>query len=441
MNLKNLLLKLVLASLSLVSIAVFAENGRLYVKPGGTGDGSSWAKAVGSVDAALALLTQDCKTDLWFAVGEFKLTKKALIPRTVSLYGGFSGNETSLEQRDMSKKTTICGGAFPTLLAEKRNEGQDPTYIDGFIFTGTNQVTVADGGVAGNIELRGGRNISNCIIRENGYQKCGGVYAGEDAMIVNCLFYKNITTLASACVTIGATAQVINCTIVNNFGDKNSWGGLRVSGVDTKIVNTVIWGNSKTEDGVERPYQVRIDADGYGTFDHCAIQGELSGGAVSWKTPKQMISCLNLNAGNDHAAGPGFVNVVGDDYQLKNESPLLNKGNNAFVATIPTDLLGKQRVQGGTVDMGAYEAANGAGFDAVYEGASLIAYPNPVKDIVVVIADNAIRAEVYTLAGSLVYQSGIETNGQLNLSDLTPGYYQLVVYTHNGIRKMPVVKQ
>ena len=413
----------------------------IYVKPNGTGDGSSWANAIGSVDAALALVSNDCGKDIWFAEGEYPLSARITIPRTVSLYGGFVGTETTLDQRDASRKSTIKGGTYASLLAPKRSEGQEPTYIDGFIFTGTNQISTADAGVAGNIELWAGRNIRNCIIKENQYQKCAGVYAGEDAQIINCLFYKNNTTLASACVTIGATAQIINSTIVNNYGASNSWGGLRVSGVDTKIMNTVIWGNTKDISGSQNPYQVRIDADGNGTFDHCAIQGELSGGDVSWKTPKQMISCLNLNADNANAAGPNFVNVADANYQLMNVSPLLNSGKNDFVATIPTDLIGGSRIQNGTVDMGAYEAVSGAGSEIIKEVSSLIAYPNPVQDMMVIIVDNAIRAEIYNVAGSLVYQSLVTTNGQLNLSDLNPGYYHLVVYTHNGVQKMPVIKK
>ncbi|MEG1905735.1 MAG: choice-of-anchor Q domain-containing protein, partial [Bacteroidales bacterium] len=345
----------------------------IYVKPNGNGAGSSWTDAVGTIDAALALVSNDCAKDIWFAEGEFPLTARIIIPRTVSLYGGFIGTETALSERDASRKSTIKGGAYASLLAPKRSEGQAPTYIDGFIFTGTNQISVAEAGIAGNIELWAGRNIRNCIIKENNYQKCSGVFAGEDAQIINCLFYKNNTTLASGCVTIAGTVKVINSTLVNNYGEGNSWGGLRVSGVDTQIQNTVIWGNTKSIDGIQQPYQVRIDTEGFGTFANCAIQGVLSGGDVSWKTPKQIISCLNLNPDNVNATGPNFINVENENYQLTNVSPLLNSGNNDFVATIPTDLIGANRIQNDTVDMGAYESAGGTGTEMIKEESSLIA--------------------------------------------------------------------
>jgi hypothetical protein len=51
---------------------------------------------------------------------------------------------------------------------------------------------------------------------------------------------------------------------------------------------------------------------------------------------------------------PAFVNLTSGDYHLQSNSPCINSGNNAFVAT-SVDLDGNPRIAGGTVDMGAYE--------------------------------------------------------------------------------------
>jgi hypothetical protein len=42
-------------------------------------------------------------------------------------------------------------------------------------------------------------------------------------------------------------------------------------------------------------------------------------------------------------------------YQLKTTSPGIDKGNNAWVSGVSTDVYGKPRIYGGVVDLGAYE--------------------------------------------------------------------------------------
>jgi len=55
---------------------------------------------------------------------------------------------------------------------------------------------------------------------------------------------------------------------------------------------------------------------------------------------------------------PLFVAPDSGDYRLQPCSPLVNAGNNTYVSpTTNTDLAGQPRIQGGTVDIGAYETA------------------------------------------------------------------------------------
>lgn len=80
-----------------------------YVSPSGTGDGSSWAKATGNLQAAInASVAGD---EVWVAAGSYRpdslINPKKITSETfflkdgVSLYGGFAGNETSKEARQL----------------------------------------------------------------------------------------------------------------------------------------------------------------------------------------------------------------------------------------------------------------------------------------------------------------------------------------------------
>ncbi|MEG1839306.1 MAG: fibronectin type III domain-containing protein [Bacteroidaceae bacterium] len=82
-----------------------------------------------------------------------------------------------------------------------------------------------------------------------------------------------------------------------------------------------------------------------------------------------------------------------------------------------------------------FAASNKVSFSVNKEGSSIAlekqsigCYPNPVIDILNISYENVIRAELYTLGGSLVFvKENIEK--QLNLSEIPIGYYQLKLYT------------
>ena len=78
-----------------------------HVSIKGTGDGSSWEKAMGSLDDALAKATSG--DEIWIAAGTYKPTQLIKSSKKnsrhfplkdgVSLYGGFAGTEKSKEER------------------------------------------------------------------------------------------------------------------------------------------------------------------------------------------------------------------------------------------------------------------------------------------------------------------------------------------------------
>jgi hypothetical protein len=194
----------------------------------------------------------------------------------------------------------------------------------------------------------------------------GGVWCEGTAVVSNCVVTGN-RALTDAGGIYGGT--VVNCTITGNSAVR--YGGAAKAAT---MNNCFLTGNSAS----------RGAAVAESTLNNCTVLGNsvtpgslyTCGGALSCTVNNSIIlynstynyepgpfedatwfySCttpLHIGAGN-FDADPGFVNSAAGDYHLQTNSPCINAGNNAYVATA-TDFDGKPRVKGGTVDLGAYE--------------------------------------------------------------------------------------
>ena len=145
-----------------------------------------------------------------------------------------------------------------------------------------------------------GSSVSNCVINNNGV----GIYFN----------------------TVG---NAVNCDIVNNTT------GITATNT-SKIVNTILWGNSTQYNGSSL------------VFANCGIQGGLSGGTDGGGNK-------TLSATNGADTGPNFVSSSSDFHINAWIAPLVDGGISSYTGvTIPgTDIEGKSRIS--TLDIGAYE--------------------------------------------------------------------------------------
>ena len=228
----------IIAALSLLQLGA-QQTDRIFVKPDGNGDGSSWATPLGDLHQALAMAVPNSGTEIWVATGVYFTTSgtnRSLsfrIPSGIKLYGGFAGNEQSIEARKIERNPTKLSGEIGTPAAGDNaytvvytKNVSESTLIDGFIITGgsankklSNDLVTPEVSGAGwyNIATKGTSNptIRKCKFIDNNAREGAGFFnladGGEASpSIEKCQFIRNIARLDGGAVYNGS------------FGGKNT---------------------------------------------------------------------------------------------------------------------------------------------------------------------------------------------------------------------------
>jgi hypothetical protein len=180
--------------------------------------------------------------------------------------------------------------------------------------------------------------VSNCIITGNSAGGSGGGGSGW-ATFLNCLIRGNTAFTnggglcwgwATNCLIVGNSAQkgggtylvdlLYNCTISGNTASV-SYGGV---GSGVHMYNCIVYYNTAP-----------VSSNHSAKMDHCCTV----------PIDYSIYSFTNE---------PRFVDPAAGNFRLQSNSPCINAGNNAYVRS-STDLDGKPRIMGGTVEIGAYE--------------------------------------------------------------------------------------
>ncbi len=232
----------------------------IYVAQFGTGDGSSWQKAQSSLVKALAQARPN--TQVWVMKGTYYPTQCTTcsvndrrqafnFPEGVSVFGGFSGYETSPTQRDMKNATTILSGDIDRDGLPNNNSYSviytyglsSKSVVDGFTISGGNANDTA--AAAGEINSSGGGwfndcrdtvsepTIRNCTFKNNYAYTFGGglfnnMFRGKcRSQVLNCTFANNYSHSVGGAVNNFAvdggicSARFEFCNFVNNKSDES----------------------------------------------------------------------------------------------------------------------------------------------------------------------------------------------------------------------------
>src|SRR5690606_29032861 len=174
----------------LFCICLLPASAQIHVTVSGAGnrDGSSWSNAIGAAQLQPVLRNAPAGSVFWIAAGTYKPHPSSkdtsfVIPSKVKVYGGWAGNETSLDSRDWRKNVTILSGdiGMPGDTSDNSytvvsvNKADSNTLLDGCTITGgnANRVNAAGGGM---IVINSAIRIRNCTIIENTAQIGGGMY-------------------------------------------------------------------------------------------------------------------------------------------------------------------------------------------------------------------------------------------------------------------------
>ncbi|HEY3387110.1 MAG TPA: right-handed parallel beta-helix repeat-containing protein, partial [Saprospiraceae bacterium] len=187
----------------------------IYVNPNATGtnSGTSWVNAFTSLQDALRLDCPDIE-EFWVAGGSYyptDITHDRLatfqLNNGIKVFGGFEGDELTLEERDYNFFITTLNGDIDQDGMLKGNvfnvvngSNTDSTSVlDGFTIRGGNADIVfgtfePQSSAAGMFTRNGVPTISNCHFTENfAFMGAGMLNDNASPKIINCTFSDNIT--------------------------------------------------------------------------------------------------------------------------------------------------------------------------------------------------------------------------------------------------------
>lgn len=241
----------------------------------------------------------------------------------------------------------------------------------------------------GALEVQNNVVVKNCRFYNNGSAGGGAVHMAGQSAFYNCIFKNNFARtplywshstgnpFSDNFAQGGAfyhnpyaapytgPLKMINCTFFGNYG-VNAQGGTFATedagpGMQLQFFNCIIRNSNVSGNQCEDPFgSGMFNAPCMGPigtsgtpgavvdFYDCNLQST-SSGQFTWNVATNFY-------GNTQTTNPQFNNTGTNDFRLQATSPSINAGNSTHLPTwLTEDIAGNTRINGASVDMGAYE--------------------------------------------------------------------------------------
>ncbi len=289
----------------------FLNAKTVYVSESGSGgnSGESWNDALDNLNDAIVI--SNSGDEIWVAAGTYRLKDRSesfLLKEGVKIYGGFSGTESSIEERDFLLNNSILHGDVANNDIEGEflsNKGDNAlhvvvasediskeTLLDGMVISGgftDGEFGAGNDRQGGGILLIGAPTIKNCLITKNGGYNGGGLcYASENsqnAVLSNCRFFNNEVIYRGAGVYIGAfnlEVEINDCEFESNSAF-NGGGAIASLASSLTINNSEFKSNVCDTIGGGAVYLNGFIGEPVLTINECTFsdnQSKLNGGAI-----------------------------------------------------------------------------------------------------------------------------------------------------------------
>lgn len=333
----------------------------LYVNPAATGanNGTSWTNAYTNLQTAFGNATLN--DEIWIVAGTYYPGSARgdyfNHPKGVKVYGGFSGSESSISERDWWTNKTVLSGAIGTTsitdncynvyTIQSSNRHAD-NLLDGVVISGgyANNV-LGSNSVGAGLKIKTTWNTSavysievrNTVFENNESQhKGGGVFQGtwDISVFTNCIFRDNTADWGGGLFTDQhGKITLTNCSFNNNEGISRGRSIYHNTSSIFTYQNSIIWGGAGA--AAEEVYSL----SGQITIENSILPNPWLGGS----TP------LSYSTTNEIHADPEYANA---DLDLSYSSPALNAGN-ASLISLTKDVQATNRIKDGIIDIGATE--------------------------------------------------------------------------------------